>query len=167
MEKVRDQLEQLFKELNNRIEQLISERRDEGLLPIPKSKIQILGQMSLLANEKVSLLLSLAQTGDFDAFLRMDHVVKNELQELLKRQNLIYDEDSSLVWIPPKARFEPMFDLNHVVVELIDPESALVSKAVKAPAKNKQLIREAITSGAFPTLVDRILENNGKLEYFA
>jgi hypothetical protein len=52
------------------------------------------------------------------------------------------------------------------VVESIDVESALVSKAVKAPRKNKQLIREAIASGKFPELVDRILENGGKLENF-
>jgi hypothetical protein len=166
MEKARDQLERLFMELNTRIERLNRVRRDKGLLSTPKSKVQILGQMSLLANEKVSLLLSLAQTGDFDAFLRMDHAVKIELLQLLKREHLIYDEDSSLVWIPPRARFELMLDLNHVLVELINPESALVSKAVKAPEKNKQLIREAITSGAFPTLVDRILENDGKLENF-
>jgi len=53
-----------------------------------------------------------------------------------------------------------------VIVEAIDPESALVSKAVKAPQKNKQLIREAIASEEFPTLVDRILENGGRLENF-
>jgi hypothetical protein len=166
MEKAREQLEKLFIELNHRIEKLSRERRDEGLLPIPKSKIQILGQMSLLANEKVSLLLSLAQTGDFDARLKMEHFVKKELQELLKERHLIYDEDSPLVWIPPGAQFELLSDLKHVVVESIDPESALVSKAVKAPAKNKQLIREAIASDVFPTLVDRILKNGGKLEDF-
>ena len=32
--------------------------------------------------------------------------------------------------------------------------------------KNKQLIRQAIETGKFPTLVDRIIESNGNLEYF-
>ena len=41
-----------------------------------------------------------------------------------------------------------------------------VSKAVKAPEKNKQLLRQAIASSQFPNLVDRILGNGGKLESF-
>ena len=42
----------------------------------------------------------------------------------------------------------------------------LVSKAVKAPEKNRQLLRQAIASGEFPTLVDRILKHGGRLEDF-
>ena len=34
------------------------------------------------------------------------------------------------------------------------------------PKKNKQLIRQAIASGKFPTIVDRIIKNNGSLEFF-
>ena len=51
-------------------------------------------------------------------------------------------------------------------VKLIDAESTLVSKAIHAPQKNKQLIRQAIASGKFPGLVDRIIENNGKIDFF-
>ena len=50
--------------------------------------------------------------------------------------------------------------------ELIDAESTLVSKAIHAPQKNKQIIRQAIASGKFPDLVDRIIENKGKLDFF-
>jgi hypothetical protein len=49
---------------------------------------------------------------------------------------------------------------------LLDAESTLVSKAIYAPQKNKQLIRQAIKSGKFSALVDRIIENNGKLDFF-
>lgn len=45
-------------------------------------------------------------------------------------------------------------------------ESALVSKAVKAKEKNKVLIIDAIASGEFPNLVERIEANDGDLEYF-
>ena len=51
-------------------------------------------------------------------------------------------------------------------MKIIDAESALVSKAIHAPQKNKHLIRQAIASGKFPALVNRIIENNGKLDYF-
>lgn len=62
--------------------------------------------------------------------------------------------------------FEKWIDLKNILVESIDPESTLVSKAVKAPEKNRFLIREAITAKIFPNLVDRILKNGGKLESF-
>jgi hypothetical protein len=166
MEAIRAQLERLFTELNARIEEINRERREEGLFAVPMAKVRLLGQMSLLAHEKVSTLLSLAQTGDLDALLTMSQVVKDELKKFLKREGLIYDEDSYLIWIPPNAKFEKMFDFDHVIVESIDPESALVSKAVKAPKKNAQLIREAIASEKFPGLVNRILESGGKLEDF-
>lgn len=167
MKIVKEQLGEIFTELNGRINEMNRERREEGTLPILKAKIQLLGQISLLSNDQASLILSLAQTGDLDARLTMDQAVKGELKLILKKHGLIYDEDSYLIWIPPGAKFERLFDLESVTVESIDPESALVSKAVKAPAKNRQLIREAIASEKFPKLVDRILENGGKLENFA
>jgi hypothetical protein len=167
METIRKQIEELFTELNCRISVIIDERRAAGLLPLAKAKVQLLGQMSLLSHAKVSLILSLSQTQDLDAFLTMDHVIKEELKIILQKRGWVYDEDSYLIWIPPGAKFEALLDLDHICVEAIDPESALVSKAVKAPGKNKQLIREAIASENFPTLVDRILSNGGNLEDFA
>ncbi len=164
---VKKQLESIFRELNERIDAINKERYEEGGRRISKAEVKLLGQMSLLANEKVSMLLSLAQTADMDALLDMDSLVKKQLTEILSKQGLIYDEDSELVWIPKGAKFEELFDFKNVVVKSIDPESALVSKAVKAPEKNKQLIREAIVSGEFPTLVDRIEKNGGSLEVFA
>lgn len=166
MEAVRTQLETIFKELDSRIEAINKQRIAEDELRVPRAEIELLGQMSLLANEKASMILSLVQTGDMDALLRMEHVVKNELKQILKKHSLIYDEDSPLIWIPEGAAFERLFDFENVIVKSIDPESALVSKAIKASEKNKQLIREAIASGEFSSLVDRILENGGSLESF-
>jgi hypothetical protein len=167
METAREQLELIFTELNERVDVLNIERREEGGRQISKAEVKLLGQMSLLANEKVSALLYLAQTADMDALLNMDTIVKMELTRILQKHGLIYDEDSKLIWLPKGTRFEELFDLKNVTVKYIDPESALVSKAVKAPKKNKQLVREAITSGKFPTLVDRIEKNGGALEFFA
>jgi len=59
-----------------------------------------------------------------------------------------------------------LLKLKHIEVNLIDAESVLLSKAVHAPQKNRQLIRQAIMSGHFPNLVDRIISNGGKLEHF-
>jgi hypothetical protein len=167
MDAFREKLEALFRELDGRIGAENETRRGDGRLPIAKAEVTLLGQMSLLVDERVSAVLALAQTGDMDARLNMEHFAKSELKKLLPNYGLIYDEDSSLIWIPPGARFSELFDLVHVVVRKIDAESALVSKAVKAPEKNKQLIRQAIALGTFPRLMERILEQGGNLERFA
>ncbi len=167
METTKKRIQSAFADLDKRIRKINSERRVEGLIPVPMSRIRLLGQISLLVHDEVSAFLALAQTGDLDAFLDMSYVVKVELKKSLLKQGLIYDEDSPMIWIPSGAKYEKIFSFESVVVEAIDPESALVSKAVKAPEKNRQLIRQAIASGKFGTLVDRILKNGGKLEDFA
>ena len=85
--------------------------------------------------------------------------------DFLEENGLVYDEDSHLVWIPENAKEIELFNFKNIEAKLIDAESTLVSKAIHAPQKNKQLIRQAIASGKFPDLVDRIIENNGKLDF--
>jgi hypothetical protein len=167
MKGTRKQFESIFQKLDKRIDAINSSRREEGLSGVGKSKIKLLGQMSLIANEKISAVLSLAQTADVDALLKMDQIVKKQFEAVLKEHGLLYDEDSYLIWIPKGAKFEDVFNLKNVIVKAIDPESALVSKAVKAPEKNKQIIREAIASGKFPDLLDKIEKNGGDLNFFS
>ena len=59
MNKAREQLNELFTDLNVKIEEINRGRRRDGLLPVEKAKVRLLGQLSLLAHEKVSLILSL------------------------------------------------------------------------------------------------------------
>ena len=159
-------MKKIFTDLNQAVELENRQRLKDGTLIIPKSEILIFGQMSLMLNESVATFLNLIQTGDMDAKLRMDYFTKNKLLELLKANGLVYDEDSHLVWIPEDAKIIELFKFKNIEVKLIDAESTLVSKAIHAPQKNKQLIRQAIASGKFPALVDRIIENNGKLDFF-
>jgi hypothetical protein len=91
---------------------------------------------------------------------------RTELQKLLKEEGLVLDPDSGKIWIPPGSKFEELCTYSLVEAWRLDAESALLSKAVKAPAKNKELLQEAIASEAFPGLVKRILENGGNLENF-
>ena len=122
--------------------------------------------MSLMLNESVATILNLIQTGDMDAEVQMDYFTKNKLMELLEANGLVYDEDSHLIWIPENAKAIDLFKFKNIEVKLIDAESIFVSKAVRAPQKNRQLIRQAIASGKFPDLVDRIIENKGNLDFF-
>ncbi|MBW2407567.1 MAG: hypothetical protein JRF17_09375 [Deltaproteobacteria bacterium] len=158
-------MKKIFTDLNKAVEFENLQRLKQGTLTIPKSEVLLLGQMSLMLNESVVKILNLIQTGDMDAKLRMDYFTKNKLLDLLEANGLVYDEDSHLIWIPENAKVIELFKFKNIEVKLIDAESTLVSKAIHAPQKNKQLVRQAIASGKFPELVDRIIENNGKLDF--
>lgn len=156
----------VFTALENSIEVENSERIKSGAKLISRARITILGQSSLLVQPQLTTYLELVQTGDLDAKLQCDYFIKKKLKEILPQYGLIYDEDSEKIFIPPKSKFSEFINYKNIFVNVIDPESALVSKAVKAPKKNKQLIRSAISTGGFPNLVERILEEGGNLENF-
>ncbi|MBI4042065.1 MAG: hypothetical protein HY391_01180 [Deltaproteobacteria bacterium] len=159
-------VQRIFQKLDDWIEKQNELRRKEGNLLLSRSEITLLGQMSLLTNERVSALLHLVQTVDMDAFLQMEHEIKTKMKEILSEEGFIYDEDSHLVWAPPDSRIDLLFEFKNVAVKTIDPESALVSKAIKAPERNRHLIQEAIASGAFPSLIERIEKSGGNLASF-
>jgi hypothetical protein len=159
-------MKKIFADLNQAVELENLQRLMVGTLTVPKSEVLIFGQMSLMLNESAKKNLSLIQTGDMDAKLQMDYFAKNKLLELLESNGLVYDEDSHIVWLPEDAKVIDLFKYNNIEVKFVDAESVMVSKAIHAPQKNKQLIRQAIASGKFPDLIDRIIENNGKLDFF-
>lgn len=163
---MKDVLLEIFNKLNDRLEADNAERREVGSRLIQKALIRVLGQTSLLIQPELTYQLSLVQTGDLDAKLDAEHVVKTRLKEILPEYKFLYDEDSEMVFIPDGSSFTEFADLSLVNVLVIDPESALVSKAVKAPDKNRQLIREAITSGDYKSLVERIIKEGGDLKNF-
>ena len=89
MKRTNVELEILFKELDGRIAKVNRARKEAGLRAVARAEVKLLGQMSLLANKKVSLLLSLAQTADMDALLTMDHVLKEELKACLRKHGMV------------------------------------------------------------------------------
>lgn len=163
---MKDKLIEVFTKLNEQIEGENTERRLIGARTIQQAKILVLGQTSLLIQPELTVALTLAQTGDLDAQLSADQFVKMNLKEILPKYGFVYDEDSHLIFIPDESHFTIFLSLAMLEVSVIDPESALVSKAVKAPEKNIQLIRQAIASEAYPNLVDRIINAGGDLKKF-
>lgn len=163
---MKDLLIGVFSDLDSCIDIENKERLESGSALITPSEIIVLGQTSLLAQPEITLDLELAQTGDLDAKLICDHFVKARLKELLPKYQLIYDEDSDLIFIPSHSSYSTLGIYKNLNVKVIDPESALVSKAVKAPEKNKQLIRAAIASEQFKDLLVRIEAEGGDLNNF-
>ena len=163
---MKTELTKAFTKLNSLIEVENNDRRKNRTQLIPQARIEILGQTSLLIQPELTYKLSLAQTGDLDAKLRADYFVKKHLKEILPAYGFIYDDDSYLIFIPEGSRFLPFLNLSLLDVVVIDPEAALVSKAVKSPEKNIQLLRQAIASEEYPNLVTRIIKAGGDLKKF-
>ena len=163
---MREKLSIIFTKLNELIAAENMERRANGTVSISPARIEVLGQTSLLIQPELTWGLSLIQTGDVDAFINADYFVKKNLTKILPEYGFIYDEDSPYIFIPEGSHFLPFLKLSFLEVVVIDPESALVSKAVKAPEKNLHLIRQAIASGDFPHLVERIIKAGIDLNKF-
>jgi len=165
---MKDTILAIFKELNDRIDAENGEREETGVPKLRPVEVRILGQVTLLANELVAQILPLQMTNDLDAVIEVAQgfVIAVLKDEILPKFGLELDRDSGLVWIPPGSSYEPFLDSKYVRVKLLDPESALVSKAVKAKVKNRVLIIDAIASERFSSLVQRIQDNGGDLDYF-
>jgi hypothetical protein len=116
-------IKKIFTLLDKQVEKENVERREVGSLPLPKSKVIILGQTSLLLDKKLSAKLELLQTADLDAKLEMNYFVKVRLQEILKENGMVYDEDSDKVFIPKGSKELEIFKFKNVVVRRLDSES--------------------------------------------
>jgi len=161
-------MEALFREIFANLDQCIEienlRRREDGQLQLTKSKVLILGQTSLLLDKKLSAKLRLLQTADLDAKLQMEYFVKNKLKELLSEKGLVYDEESEKVFIPKGSLELDLFEFRNVLVKRLDSESVIVSKAVKDPDKNRQLIQSSVVETAwFKNLIPRIEAEGGDL----
>ncbi len=166
---MKDLLIAIFRELDDWIEAYNTGIDPEQGTRVKPIDVKILGQFSLLANEFAVRVLTLQRTNDLDAILRAnDWNIKRVLnREILAKRGLELDPQSEDIWIPPGAKYELLHDFKNVRISLLDAESALVSKAVKAKEKNKNLIIEAIASEEFPNLIGRIEANGGDLDYFS
>lgn len=165
---MRETLLRIFKELNERVASENADREESGSLKLRPVEVRVMGQATLLANEFAASVLTLAMTNDLDAVIERNQAFMISVlkKEILPKYQLVLDDDSRLVWVPPGSTFEVLCDLKYVRVKLLDPESALVSKAVKAKEKNKILIVDAIASEKFPNLISRIQDGGGDLEFF-
>ncbi len=152
-------------EFEIRLQRANTERASDGLPPLSKVHLKVLGQMALMANIEASSKLHLVATKDLDAIIEGDWTARTLLKNVLQENGMVYDELSSEVWIPPEATFEVMHDSSVLKVSLLSPLFVLASKAVKAPQKNKQLITQAIEIWG-EELIDLISEHGQDIRIF-
>jgi hypothetical protein len=119
--------------------------RDEGLPALRACRIRVLGQVALL-EAKAPLQLTL--TNDVDVQADYEHATEVEFRRLLALQGKELDPVGDESWMPKETRYQRFFEGEYVTVELADIDAVLLSKALKAPHKNRALIVEYLAGGA-------------------
>jgi len=151
------------------LDEVIIERNHEmirdGLPFNPTCKITVLGQISLLINNKLPATIHIAATADLDAIMNGDHWIKKRLESLVNNAGLYLEDDAHLIWIPPESTFTEYFRGRYVSCDVIDPLYCLLSKAIKAKEKNKLLIQQALIEFG-DELESLIKKHHGHLDYF-
>lgn len=129
----------IFSELDNWIQKENRQRFEQGSPTLDSCDIRILGQTALL---EAQLDLTLALTQDVDVFANYNSEIKVQFEVLLKKQGKILDPDSHLIWMPKETQYQKIFSGVAVTGYLAQPEYVLISKGIKAPQKNTNLIVE-------------------------
>ncbi len=138
-------LKNIFKTLDKWIAEENKARRTDGALEIDKAEFRVLGQTALLESQ---LELHLIATQDVDAYVKAQQEVYKKLDELLKAEGKHLDPDWRQIWMPEETEYDELYTGKLVTALIAKPEYVLISKALKAPKKNRALIVEYLASGA-------------------
>ena len=131
------------------------EARAEGFLQLRPCRIRILGQMALLEG---GASLTLALTNDVDVYADYDYEVQCEFRRLLAQEGKELDPLGEEIWMPRETEYADLYRGRYVTLQVADADSVLLSKALKAPGKNRALLVEYLARGAserFLKLVDK------------
>ena len=120
------------------------ELREEGALEIPRFFIKILGQTALI---EARLDLTLFATLYIDAYANFNSYAKTLFSKLLEKHGLFYDELSNEIWMPVETEYKLIFKGETFDGFLAKPEFVLLSKLLKAPDKNRNIIIEYLSKG--------------------
>lgn len=118
--------------------------RADGLPGHRPCELRILGQTALLLADTK---LHLAATQDVDVRTDCDFAVRQQLETLLVREGLHLDPVGHEAWMPRETEYRVIFDGVYVRALIAEPDFVLLSKAAKAPAKNRALLVEYLAQG--------------------
>ncbi len=121
------------------------EARAEGVLQLRPCCIRVLGQMALLEG---GALLTLALTNDVDVYADYEYAVQCEFRRLLAREGKQLDPLGDEIWMPRETEYTDLYRGRYVTLLVADADSVLLSKALKAPLKNRALLVEYLARGA-------------------
>jgi hypothetical protein len=125
--------------------------------------IKLLGQVALM---EAGVELDLAATKDVDVYADYDDAVEKEFARLLAGVGYELDPVGHEIWMPRETRYSPRFEGRFVRLVVAEVEAVLLSKALKAPAKNGPLIVEYLAQGASERFLELAKHYHLKLEQF-
>ncbi len=134
----------LARKLDAEVASIAKEATAEGLSVPRHTRFTILGQMALLVSEAQ---LPLLATIDVDAQVRGEYATLQIWKRLLEKEGLEHDPLADEIWMPTETQTEVLFRGAHVEFVVATVDYVLVSKALKAPDKNKALLAEYIRRG--------------------
>lgn len=137
-------LKELAAELDEWFVDEAREAMHEGMASPRACTIRVHGQMALLERE---LKLSLVATQDVDVSENLSGAARKEFERLLAKRGLVLDPVGHEAWMPKETEYETFFSGKFVMLKVADEECVLLSKAAKAPQKNRALLTEYLASG--------------------
>jgi hypothetical protein len=140
-------LRDIARQLDDWVTQRNREARVEGWAAIPPCKIRVVGQTALLEHGAP---LTLAATRDVDVIADYEHTVETEFRRLLSAHGRDLDPLGHEIWMPKETEYSVVYKGRWVELSLADADAILVSKALKAPSKNRSLLLEFLARGASP-----------------
>ena len=121
------------------------EAREQGMLLLKPCRIRVLRQTALLESKAP---LQLNVTNDVDVYANYEHPIELEFQRLLAEQGKELDPVGHEIWMPSETRYTDLFTGDYVTMQIADIDCVLLSKALKAPQKNRALIVEYLAADA-------------------
>jgi hypothetical protein len=156
-------LVEVFDELDQWVRARNAECVLEGILRLPPCEIRVLGQAALF---ELGVGLTLEATYDLDVYADYSHSVEVQLRRLLKARNLTLDPLGHEVWMPPETQYDPIYQGRFVTAKVARAEYVLISKAARAPEKNRALLAEYLARGASPLFLELAERHRVNLEIF-
>ncbi|MDC0358427.1 hypothetical protein OAO01_06390 [Oligoflexia bacterium] len=117
----------------------------------------VLGQSALL---EAQLDLELAQTADVDVYNDASYAIIRKLESLLNEKGLHLDPLGAEIWMPKEVKCFEKFNGEYVRMLVAEAQYVMVSKALKAPEKNKELISQYLASEP-PNTFSELCNNYG------
>lgn len=135
-----------------------------GLPRMRPCVIRVLGQSALF---EAHLPLRLAATRDVDVRADYDDAVRREFERLLLARGRELEPLGHEIWMPRETRYTDLLHGKLVRLMVAEPEAVLVSKALKAPAKNAPLLTEYLALGPSARFFELAKKYAVPLEQFA
>lgn len=156
-------LEEVFEELDHWVCARNVERALEGGLQLAPCEIRVLGQGALF---ELGIGLTLEATQDLDVYANYQHAVEVQFRQLLKARNIVLDPMGHEVWMPPETQYDLIHQGRFVTAKVAQAEYILLSKAARAPGKNRALLAEYLAKGATPLFLALAERHRVNLEIF-